>query len=281
MQRIFIPPHVPAMLRVGDRIVRVESYSGAEPSAAVVNEPGGLLPYSKKHLGTLGWADLVANVGIDADPALFQWIGDAWFGQPVRDEVVLDAFDPVEKMAQTIQLQKPLLHEVILPGLDRASHDRRLLTVRISPESVLRRPGGSVIVEPLEAPRELRAHAFTIEIDGIDCSGVQAIAPITVQTRPASQTEGMLVFSDVHLAVAADKSGSFRGWFDDFVLRGNHGDDRELDGRITFYDPLLKDALATLELYHLGIYRMGQPKAGLAPVDLYCERMELKTFAAI
>ena len=77
MQRIFIPPHVPAMLRVGDRIVRVESYSGAEPSAAVVNEPGGLLPYSKKHLGTLGWADLEANVGIDADPALFQWIGDA------------------------------------------------------------------------------------------------------------------------------------------------------------------------------------------------------------
>ncbi len=91
----------------------------------------------------------------------------------------------------------------------------------------------------------------------------------------------MLVFSDVHLTVAADKSGSFRGWFDDFVLRGNNGDDHELDGRITFYDPLLKDALATLELYHLGIYRMGQPKAGLAPVDLYCERMELKTFAAL
>src|ERR1041385_6652773 len=129
MQRIMIAPHTPSMLRVGDRTVRVESFRGAEPSAQVVNEPGGLLPYPKKHLGPLGWADLEANVGIDADPALYQWIGEAWVGQAVGAEVPPDTFDPIDRVAHTIELQKPLLHEVVLPALDRNSHDTRFLTV--------------------------------------------------------------------------------------------------------------------------------------------------------
>ena len=273
---------MPSFLRVGDRAIRVESYSGAEPFAEVVAESGGLLPYAKKHLGALRWADLEASVGIDADPALYQWIGDAWFGQPARDRAVLDTFDPVTRRAETIELQKPLLREVVLPGLDASVHDQRFLKLKIAPQSVRRRPGGSVIVGEQEPGRELYAHAFTVEIDGIDCSGVQAVAPIAVQTRMEERKRGgLLAFSDVHLQVAAGKLGSFQAWFDDFVLRGNNDDDKERDGRVTFYDPLLKDALATLELYHLGIYRVGAADRALAQVDLYCERMELKTFAAL
>ena len=260
-----------SFLRVGDRTIRVERFSGAEPFAEVVNEPGGLLPYSKKHLGALRWADLEASIGIDADPALYQWIGDAWFGHPSRDRAVLDAAD------QSIELQKPRLHEVVLPALDAHAHDQRFLTVKIAPESVRSRPGKPVLVDAQGPGRELYAHAFTIEIDGIDCSGVQAIAPIAVRMQLDRR---LLEFSDVHLTVAAEKSAAFRGWFEDFVIRGNNDDDQELDGRITFYDPLLKDALATLELYHLGIYRIGAAARGTVLIDLYCERMELKTFTA-
>jgi hypothetical protein len=260
----------PAFLRVGGRSIRVESFSGPEPFAEVVSEPGGLLPYSKKHIGALRWADLEASIGIDADPALYQWIGDAWFGHPAREGAVLEALD------QTIELQKPRLHEVVLPALDVRAHDQRFLTVRIAPESVRTRPR-TPTADPQAHPRELYAHAFTVEIDGIDCSGVQAVAPIAVR---AHLDQKLLVFPDVHLTVAAEKSAAFRGWFEDFVLRGNNDDDQELDGRITFYDPLLKDALATLELHHLGVYRIGAATRGTVQVDLYCERMELKTFGA-
>ncbi|MGZ6141915.1 MAG: hypothetical protein ACXWLM_01195 [Myxococcales bacterium] len=277
-----MPRTFPSFLRVGDRSVRVESFSGAEPFAEVVNEPGGLLPYAKKHLGAIRWADLEADVGIDSDPALYQWIGDTWFGQPAREKAVLDTFDPISRRAETIELTRPLLREVVLPALDARAHDQRFLKLRIAPQSVRRRPGGSVVVDEVEPGRELYAHAFTVEIDGIDCSGVQAVAPIAVQTRPEERKKGgLLAFSDVHLQVSAGKLGSFEDWFEDFVLRGNNDDDKERDGRITFYDPLLKDALATLELYHLGVYRVGAAERSIAQVDLYCERMELKTFTAL
>lgn len=261
---------IPSILRLGEKRVRVESFRGAEPFAEVVNEPGGLLPYAKKHIGPLRWADLEARVGIDADPALYQWIGDAWFGHPARDRIELDT------AGEILELTQPLLREVVLPELDVRARDQRFLSMKIAPQSVRRRPGAAVIVDDREPGRELYAHAFTVEIDGIDCSGVQAVAPIQVQAQGS-----LLAFSDVHLTVDAAKLGSFDAWFDDFVIAGNNADDRERDGRITFYDPLLKDALATLELYHLGIYRVGVSDKGLARVDLYCERMELKTFAAL
>ena len=267
---------MPSFLRVGDRAIRVESYSGAEPFAEVVAESGGLLPYAKKHLGALRWADLEASVGIDADPALYQWIGDAWFGHPSREQVVL------ETPAEAMELEQPTLREVVLPALDVRAHDQRFLKVKIAPQSVRRHPaGGSVVFDGRDPGRELYAHAFTVEIDGIDCSGVQAVAPVAVQAMGELKRGGTLAFSDVHLAVASDKLASFRAWFDDFVLRGNNDDGKERVGRITFYDPMLKDALATLELYHLGIYRVGPVERARTQVDLYCERMELKTFAAL
>lgn len=269
-----------AFLRLGDRSVRVESYFGAEPFAEVINEPGGLLPYAKKHIGALHYADLEARIGIDADPALYEWIGDAWFGKPVREEVRLEAVDLVRRVSESIELKEAQLREVILPALDVTARDQRFLTLRIAPRSVRRSTGGAPIAQPGGPGRELFGHAFTVEIDGIDCSGVLGVHPINVQTQipEGRKTTGLLIFPDVHLTVAAEKAGSFRDWFEDFVIGGNNADDRERDGRITFYDPLLKDALATLELHHLGIYRVGGPERGRVQVDLYCERMELKTF---
>src|SRR4051812_40445092 len=79
------------MLRVGGTLAAtVDKYTGGEPFAEVVNEPGGLLPYAKKHIGNVRFADLEAHVSLDAHPALFRWIRDAWFGNPDRDKVALD-----------------------------------------------------------------------------------------------------------------------------------------------------------------------------------------------
>src|SRR3954465_10589584 len=45
----------------------VARYGGGEPYAVVVNEPGGLLPYAKKHIGALQFADVATEVAMDAD----------------------------------------------------------------------------------------------------------------------------------------------------------------------------------------------------------------------
>jgi hypothetical protein len=118
-------------------------------------------------------------------------------------------------------------------------------------------------------------------LDGLDCSGVIAVDPITVQAdlpEPGTQRKSKLVFPDLRLHLDADKADSFHEWFEDFVIAGNNDDDRERDGVISFLEPL-GETLAELRIYHAGIFRISdEPPVGGGPprlrVDLYCERLE-------
>src|SRR5919109_2171948 len=129
------------VLRVGGTIAStVDKYVGGEPYADVVNEPGGLLPYAKKHLGDLHFADLIAQVSLDAHPALFRWIRDAWFGNPDREKVALDTIIDGAP-PQTLELAKATITEVVLPGLESESRDRKYLGLKFLPRGVRRVQG--------------------------------------------------------------------------------------------------------------------------------------------
>jgi hypothetical protein len=273
-----------ATLRVGEQpAASVELYSGGEPWAEVIDEPGGLLPYAKKHVGELRFADLEAQIALDAHPAFYRWIRDAWFGDPGRDRVVLDPLE-AGSGSRTLELAKAHVHEVVLPGLDTSSREKRSLLVRITPRAVRRVRSGHTGSMAMERPaRDFYAQNFVVNIDGLDCSGVLSVDPITVRTKLPEETGGrqsQIVFPDLHLHLDADKAEPFHEWFEDFIIRGNNDDDQEKGGTITYMDPLLSDPLGVLILHHLGIYRIADeaPNAqGIrrVRVDLYCERMEL------
>jgi hypothetical protein len=271
------------MLRVGGTLAAtVDKYTGGEPFAKVIAEPGGLLPYAKKHIGPdVHFADLQAQVSLDAHPTLFRWIRDAWFGNPDREKVALDTI--VDGAApQTLELAHASITEVVLPALESESRDRRHLGLKFAPRGVRRMPGNFRAGMEREE-REFLAHNFTVDLGGLDCSGILAVDAITVQTQFAqvgTRKKPVLVFPDLHLHVEHTKVDAFREWFEDFVIAGNNDDDRERDGTITYLEPMMSEPLAMLQLFHVGIFRIAdEPLPAKGPprvqVDLYCERMEL------
>ena len=266
-----------AVLRVGGTIAAsVERYTGGDPFAEVVTEDGGLLPYAKKHIGDLRFADLEAQVAMDAHPVLLRWIRDAWFGNPNRDRVSLDTMDAGG--AQSIELANARIRQVVLPALDTGSREKRLLTLRIAPRGVRRNPRPAPPVLD-RTERDCLAHNFSVTLEGLDCSGVISVDSLAVETHFKEERGGrssLLVFPDIHLHVDAERADPFREWFEDFVIAGHNDDDRERDGSIAYLDPMLGDPLAVLQLRHVGIYRVAdEPASGSVRVDLYCERMEL------
>lgn len=265
-----------AVLRIGETpAASVERYTGAEPFADVINEPGGLLPYAKKHLGEVRFADLEALVAVDAHPALFRWIRDAWFGSPDRDKVFLDGG------LGGLELTRASIVEVTLPALDHASRDRSFLGLRVATRSARRTRASPALVERTE--REFLAHNFQVQIDGLDCTGVLGAEAMTVRTsfpEAGTKKKPQLIFPDIHLFLDAARADPFREWFEDFVIAGNNDDDKEREGSITYQDPMMGDPLCVLQLVHVGIYRIADlPPPPTGPrrvrVDLYCERMEL------
>ena len=269
----------------GTPAATVARFSGGEPYAEVVNEPGGLLPYAKKNIGGLHFADVAAEVAMDADAELFDWIRDAWFGSPFRDNVALERLDASNSL-QSVEIAHAAIREVTLPALDQSARDRRALSLKLVPNGIRRTPAVSAGLRREE--RDFLSHNFAVNIGGIDCTGVLAVDSFTVRTslpEPGTRKRPTLIFPDIRLYVDAEKADPFRDWFEDFVIAGNNDDEREREAVIEYQDPMLGDPLAVLHLLHVGIYRVAdEPPPAAGPrrvqVDLYCERMELSSSGA-
>jgi hypothetical protein len=238
-------------------------------------------------VGPTQFADVEAKVSMDAHPVVHRWIRDAWFGNPERDKVALDSANPDGSNPRTLELSKARIRAVELPALDSASLDRHHLTLRIAPRGVREiRNQPQPQAERLE--RDFLARNFSVSVDGIDCSGVMAVDSCLIHTQfpeAGGGKRGTLIFPDIFLHVDAEKADPFREWFEDFIIQGNNDDDREREGEIRYLDPMMSDALAILQIKHLGIYRIAEePPRSTGPrtvkVSLYCERMELSASEA-
>jgi hypothetical protein len=89
---------------------------------------------------------------------------------------------------------------------------------------------------------------------------------------------GKLEFPNLVVTSSALDLGPWQAFFDDFVLDGNNGQTDELGGKLDIMAPDLKTVLATLEFFHLGIFRLApeevEPSSSNIQrfrADLYCE----------
>lgn len=75
-------------------------------------------------------------------------------------------------------------------------------------------------------------------------------------------------------------SDGFFAWHEDFVIKGNNSDDKEKTGSIVFLDPTRKQALLTIDLRNLGIFRAAKTnnadKIATVTAEMYCENIQAK-----
>jgi len=83
-----------------------------------------------------------------------------------------------------------------------------------------------------------------------------------------------------NLVVTLPENRAWSAFFEDFVVKGNNGDDKELAGRLEVLSPDLSTVLLGMDLHHVGIFGLDpeapEPNAdGVRRVkaELYCEEM--------
>ena len=103
------------------------------------------------------------------------------------------------------------------------------------------------------------------------------------ETRDYQKTPASLEVSDLEFTVPEQSARKLQAWFDDFVLKGNCGEDRERNGTLEYLGPDLKDPVFTLSFKNLGILRIAPEKAVSGSesirrlkVTLYCEQVQLE-----
>ena len=131
---------------------------------------------------------------------------------------------------------------------------------------------------------------FRLNIQGLESATARAnkieALPIKIQTvdnavgekRDYEREPASLEVPNLVVTVADAYAKPVYDWLDDFVVRGNNGQDREKVGVLEYLTPDMKSTLLSLNLFGLGIFRAA-PETISGPseqirrttVAMYCE----------
>lgn len=276
----------------------LKSADGGFPKGDVVTLPQGpssLFP--SKHLASIKYQD----IAIQCDPVmpkpLFDWISAALNKSYVRKNGAIITADYDYKERSRLQFNNALITEIGLPACDAASKDAGFLTVKFAPEfsSPSAGKGGNVIgALGSKQQKGWRAANFRLRIQGLEdaCKYVSKIEALVIKQTVAQNQIGemrdyqkepaKIEFPNLVLSLSESQAGPFYAWFEDFVVKGNNGQDRERPGILELLSPDLKEVLLTVNFSNLGIFSFTPDKQESnaeairkVTVEMYCERLTL------
>ena len=168
-----------------------------------------------------------------------------------------------------------------------------MMTLKFQPETTRKTwGGGGKLSFPADAAKQKKwlPSNFRIRIDGceIGCAKVNKIEALTVKQKVTDNAIGeqrdyqkeptSVEIPNLTITLAESHADEFYRWHEDFVIKGNNGEDREKGGTLEYLTPNLQEVLFTLHFYHLGVFKVSPDKveASAEPirrlkVDMYCE----------
>lgn len=269
----------------------VESVEGGDIFSDVVVEKVGADGIAHKHLAGVRFDDLALVAGANMSTSFLEWIASALDRKHTRKDGAISFQDYTGSEKERLAWQNGLVSEIGFPAVDASSKDSAHLTVTVRPELTQHKKGSGLKSQVKTETKQGKwlASNFRLTIDGVDCTRVRRVDGLTVvQTAPPDAIgethveveSSTLQIPDVVVTVAESHAGDFLSWHDDFVVKGNNGEDQEKEGKLEFLSANRQDVLFTLSLHGLGIFRTARVKetAGAAAVatveaHMYCESM--------
>jgi hypothetical protein len=271
----------------------VQSFEGGDIVGEVVSSTVGTSEISRKHIGSVRYEPITLEVSIPINGPLRDWVYSFMNLniQHKNGSIIVADYD--YNAVKEIEFSNALISEVGFPAADASAKEAAYLTVKIRPEFTRsKKTGGKINVKPAIKQKGALVSNFRLNIDGLDCSKVAKVSGLTVrQTFSGDELGSMrdyellptsVEFSNLAVTFAAASAKSWEDWFEDFVIKGNSGQDQEKSGSITYLSPDLKGELLTIELSNLGIFSLKSEKAENTAdqvprmtAQLYCEQMKL------
>jgi phage tail-like protein len=283
----------------------VWSVEGGHATSEVVQEKTSADHIIKKHLAGVKYEEISVQCGTGMSKAFYQWMKDSFDHKYSRKNGAIIAADYNYKEHSRLTFTNALITEIGFPALDAASKDAAKMTIKFKPEITrqTQRAGGPSIAGQFENKQSVQKKwlpaNFKIRIDGLDkgCSRVNKIEAIVVKQKVVDHAVGELRDYEVEatqvevpnlvLTMPESHADEFYAWHEDFVIRGNNGDDKEKGGTLEYLTPSLKEVLFTLTFQHLGIFKFmpekvegGSEQLRRVKAEMYCEDMKFDFLAA-
>lgn len=260
---------------------------GAVIGAVVVEKPQGARA-PKKHLGNPQVEDLRIELPLPLPRRVHDWVAAALAGNPARKSGSIVFFDLNNKSAEALEFHQAAIRSVTIPACDAASKEPENFVLTIAPSSVTTVPAANVDAAPARPKKT--GSSFQVNIDGLTCTAVSSVEAITIkfpggpasvgEMREPEKSPSSPEIPNLKIALGEANSQTWKQWLDDFVVKGNCGDDKEKGGAIEFIGANRKDVLFRVKLSGLGIVRCARDSGEgdlvrRLKAELYCESIEL------
>ena len=271
----------------------LKTVDGGAAVAEVISESVGSSYFAKKHLGQISYGPLVLQFGLAMSKDVYDWINASWSGNYIRKNGAVVATDHKLDAVSQREFFNALVTETTIPALDGSSKNPAYLTLKFAPEYTRTTKASGKVTGVAKGEQKLWLPSnFRVTIDDLDCTRVSAVDSIIVKQSVATDDIGeardymreptKLEFPNLKITLMESSAKSWFDWFDDFVIKGNSADAKEKNGSIALLSASLTDELLRIDLFNLGIFRIGPDKTEAnsdrittVTAHLYCERMEL------
>lgn len=272
----------------------IKEVDGGHALADVVEEKMGSDHLTRKHLGNLQYEEVTFKCGAGMSKGLYEWIKTG-FDQSSNTRgrengAILFADYDASEIAR-LTFQHALISEYSMPGLDAASKDPALMTVKFKPETARKEKGkGSKITAPANAAAQKKwlPSNFILDISGLDCTRVSKIEALTVKQKIIVDSIGSkreyeilpanVTVPNLEITVSEAFADAFYDWHEKFVIQGKCDEKDEKQATLHYLAPDTSQKLFTLTFFNLGVFKIAPEKveAGAesvrrVKVSMYCE----------
>lgn len=279
----------------GDNAGYLKKFSGLAMEADIVSNDLGPDNIQKKHVSNIKWTPGKATVGIGMGKELYEWIKAAFDKGYVTKSGALTSADFNYK-AQSVQtFQNGLITSLTIPKLDGSSKDAAYFDVEFEAEQVRWSKGGGEDIRGKVGPKQKAwlCSNFRVEMGGLPCSRIASVDSFTWKCAVASDQVGIfreptkhpakVTVPDVKLSISM---ADYQAWADSakkWFVDGQHLEENEMQGRIVFLNPNMKDEIGEIELQNCGFkkfskddFEANSEKIARFNVELYIEKMVFK-----
>ncbi len=278
----------------GENAAFVKKFSGFAMEADIVSNDLGPDNVQKKHVAKTRWTPARATIGIGMGKECYQWIKAA-FEKGTSPGAGRSRWPTSTTKRCAVQtFRDALITSVTVPRLDGSSKDAAYFDVEFEAEQVRFSPGGGEVIGkagPKQKP--WRGSNFRVDMGGLPCGRVASVDSFTWKCAVASDDLGIfreptrhpakVTVPDIKLSISmadyAAWADAARKWF----LDGQHLEDNEMQGSITFLDPNMTDEIGGIDLINCGFKKFSQDdfdgnsdKAARFNVELYVEKMKFR-----
>jgi hypothetical protein len=277
----------------------VYSAEGGQPFAEVVTEKLSQEHTIRKHIAGVKYEDITITCGTGMSKAFWEHLANSFTDEFRRIDGTIIYADYDGKVRKTLDFHTAAITEIGFPALDAASKDAAKLTLKLTPEwtyTKFARGGESIAGRYPTGKGQQKKWSpanFRLRIDGLEkaCAKVNKIEALSVKQKLTQNNTGEyrdysvepagLEIPNLVITLPDSHAKQFYDWRKDFIIDGNCGEDQEKTGTLEFLSNDLQHVLFTVDMYHIGLFKMTPDKVeghtdniSRVKVEMYVERMK-------